>query len=141
MQSRGGSETLNQLWSRGRAEVSGPVRLSHLPLRADDIGSISPLGMMIHGHVTPSDHLSIQPKDRNAPKAHYPIVAPADGFIVDLHHPQAGNPDPGIRAYAGDYRIVMEHSATCYSWFGLVDELDRSVLDAIGGAPRPGQPV
>jgi hypothetical protein len=136
-----GALDLAVIWSRGRAEGKGPVRLSHLPLREEDIGSISPLGMMIHAHVTPSNHLSIQPKDRNAAKAHYPIVAPADGFVVDLHRPPLGNPDPGIRAYSGDYRIVIEHSATCYSWFGLVDELDRTVLDAIGGGPRAGQPV
>jgi len=135
------ADTLNQLWSRGKAEGKGPVKLIHFPLREQDIGSIAPLGMMIHAHVTPSDHLSIQPKDRNAPKSHYPVVAPADGFIVDLQRPPSGNPDPGIRAYSGEYRIVIEHSATCYSWFGLVDDLDRSVIDAIGGAPRAGQPV
>jgi hypothetical protein len=132
---------LNQLWSRGRAEGKGAVRLSHLPLREEDIGSISPLGMMIHAHVTPSDHLSIQPKDRRAAKGHYPIVAPASGFIVDLHRPPSGNPDPGIRAYSGDFRIIIEHSGTCYSWFGLVDRLDKSVIDAIGGEPKAGPPV
>ncbi len=133
--------TLNQLWSRGRAVGKGPVKLKHVPLREEDIGSIAPLGMMLHAHVTPSDHLSIQPKDRRAAKGHYPIVAPAAGFIVDLHRPPSGNPDPGVRQYAGDYRIVIEHSSTCYSWFGLMDLLDQSVLDAIGGEPRAGQPV
>jgi hypothetical protein len=135
------ADTLNRLWSRGRAVGKGPAKLKHFPLREEDIGSISPLGMMIHAHVTPSDHLSIQPKDRNAPKGHYPIVAPADGFIVDLQRPPSGNPDPGIRAYSGDYRIVIEHSGTCYSWFGLVDELDRGVLDALDAPLRPGPPV
>lgn len=72
------------------------MTLKHFPLREEDIGSIAPMGMMIHAHVTPSDHLSIQPKDRSAPKGHYPIVAPADAFIVDLHRPPSGNPDSGF---------------------------------------------
>lgn len=136
-----GMLTLNQLWSRGRAEGKGPVKLSHLPIREEDIGSIGPLGMMVHGHVTPSDHLGVAPKDPAAPKAHYPVVAPANGFIVDLQRPPTGNPDPGVRNYSGDYRIIIEHSSTCYSWLGLVDRLDASVLDAIGEEPRPGAPV
>lgn len=136
-----GKLELNELWSRGRAEGKAPVKLSHLPFREEDIGSIGPLGMMVHGHVTPSDHLGVSPKDHAAPKGHYPILAPANGFIVDLQRPPTGNPDPGVRNYAGDYRIIIEHSSTCYSWIGLVDRLDASVLDAIGEEPRPGQPV
>jgi hypothetical protein len=133
--------SLQELWSRGQATGNGPVKLKNFLFRTEDIGSIIPMGMMVWGHVTPSDHLSIQPKDRKAPKAHYPLMAPADGFIVDLQRPPKGNPDPAIRDYSGDCRIVIEHSSTFYSWFGLVDQLDKSVLDAIGGEPKAGPPV
>ncbi|MEQ1859970.1 MAG: hypothetical protein ABMA13_08540, partial [Chthoniobacteraceae bacterium] len=91
----GMADPLNDMWSRGKAVGRGPVRLTTLPLHADDIGRVIPMGMMVHGHVTPSDHLSLQPDDRNAPGDRYEIVAPGDGFIVDIHRPQSGNPDPG----------------------------------------------
>jgi hypothetical protein len=136
-----GANSLNQLWSRGKATGSGPVRLKSFPLRAENLQSVIPMGMMVHGHVIPSDHLSLQPKDRNAASDRYEVVAPADGFIVDIHRPPSGNPDPGVRGYAGDFRIVIEHSATCYSWLGLVDRLDESILKAMGGAPAAGAPV
>jgi hypothetical protein len=110
-------------------------------MRTEDIGAIIPMGMMVHGHVTPSDHLSLQPKDRKAPKGHYPILAPGDGFIIDIQRAAVGNPDPAIRAYSGDFRIVIEHSGTFYSWFGLVDQLDKSIVDAVGGEPKAGPPV
>jgi len=132
---------LNQMWSRGQAAGKGPVRLKTFPLRAEDLRSVIPMGMMVHGHVIPSDHLSLQPKDRDASSDRYEVLAPADGFIVDIHRPPAGNPDPGVRSYSGDFRIVIEHSATCYSWLGLVDRLDEKVLQAIGGAPAAGTPV
>jgi len=86
------------------------MRLRTFPLRVEDIQAVIPMGMMVHGHVTPSDHLSLQPKDRNAPSDRYEVLAPADGFIVDIHRPPSGNPDPGVRSYSGDFRIVIEHS-------------------------------
>jgi hypothetical protein len=132
---------LEALWSRGKASGKGSTKLTNFLLRTEDIDTIIPMGMMVWGHVTPSDHLSVQPKDRKAPKGHYPVMAPADGFIVDIQRPPAGNPDPAIRAYSGDYRIVIEHSGTFYSWFGLVDKLDQSVLGAIGGEPKAGPSV
>jgi hypothetical protein len=129
------------MWSRGQATGKGPVSLKCFPMRVEDLRSVIPMGMMVHGHVTPSDHLSLQPKDGGAPSDRYDVLAPADGFIVDIHRPPAGNPDPGVRAYGGDYRIIIEHSATFYSWFGLVDRLDEGIVKAAGGLPPAGAPV
>jgi hypothetical protein len=133
--------SLNDLWSRGKAAGRGPVRLKCFPLRAEDLQCVIPMGMMVHGHVTPSDHLSLQPKDRSAPSDRYEVVAPADGFIVDIQRPPAGNPDPGVRSYGGDYRIIVEHSSTFYTWFGLVDRLEEGIVKAAGGPPPAGPPV
>jgi hypothetical protein len=133
--------SLNELWSRGRAAAPGPVKLQTFPLRVEDIEHVIPMGMMVHGHVTPSDHLSLQPKDRNAPSDRYEVLAPGDGFIVDIHRPPSGNPDPGVRAYSGDFRIIIEHSGSVYSWFGLIDRLAPDVISAAGGMPPAGPPV
>ncbi|MEQ1861540.1 MAG: hypothetical protein ABMA13_16585, partial [Chthoniobacteraceae bacterium] len=45
------------------------------------------------------------------------------------------------RSYNGEYRIVIEHSATFYTWFGLIDRLDESIIAAAGGLPPAGPPV
>lgn len=135
------SNPLNEMWSRGKQTGKGPVRLATFPMRAEDLSHIIPMGMMVHGHVVPSDHLSLQPADRNAPSDRYEVLAPADGFIVDIHRPGAGNPDPGVRSYAGDYRIVIEHSGTFYSWFGLVDRLEPAILEVIGGELTTRAPI
>ncbi len=59
-------DLLNQMWSSGQAAGSGPVRLKNFPLRIEDIGYIIPMGMMASGHVTPSAHLYLVPKESKA---------------------------------------------------------------------------
>ena len=108
------ADQINQMWSRGKAQGGGPVKLQSFPLRLEDIGYIIPLGNMQSGHVTPSDHLYFVPTGavnqnqgnlrRNGPTANagqsnsgqatgtdtrdfsrlYDVVAVADGFVVML---------------------------------------------------------
>src|SRR5437868_15059756 len=59
------AEMLNWMWSRGKAEGAGPVKLKTFPLRVSDIDYIIPMGNMQSGHVTPSDHLYLVPKLSN----------------------------------------------------------------------------
>jgi hypothetical protein len=133
---------VQQMWSGGRQQGRGPVRLRHFPLRVEDIGNIGPLGMMVWGHVVPSDHLGIAAKDRRAPRGHYPVIAPADGFIVAVQRATGNNPDPGVKGqFTGEFMVVIEHTGTFYSWLGLIDDLDTTVVDAIGPIPRGGPPT
>ena len=131
------------MWSRGRAEGRGPVRIKTFPLRVDEIGRIAPLGAMVHGHVTPSHHLGISPVDPDVPPDHYDVLAPADGYIVSIQRSPKGNPDPGVRGrrYTGEYLVVFEHTGTFYTYIGLIERLDRYVTEELGGDPRPGPPV
>jgi len=48
---------LNQMWSQGRAEGKGQVKLKTFPLRVENISHINPMGMMASGHTTPNDQL------------------------------------------------------------------------------------
>lgn len=138
-----GPPDLGQLWSQGRAEGEGPVRLSHLPLRTEDIAAITPMGLMVHGHVTPSDHLGISPRELNVPPDRYEVISPADGAVVWVQRIARGNPDPGVqgRRYQGEYWMVIEHSRRVYSLIGLIEQLDPQVLAALGGDPGPGPGV
>ncbi|MBA4062586.1 MAG: hypothetical protein C0501_02545 [Isosphaera sp.] len=131
---------LNQFWSRGRAVGQGPVKLTIFPLKVEDTGRVLPMGMMVGGHVTPSDHLYIVPKDPKAADDHYDVLAVADGFIVQIQRPPAGNPDPAVTRKAGEYKLVLEHSATCWSYLGLINSLDPAVAKAAGEI-KPGPAV
>ena len=75
---------LQMQWSRGKAEGKGPVKLVTFPLRLDDIAYIRPLGLMAGGHVTPSDHLYLFPKESKGRESLYDVLAVADGHIVVL---------------------------------------------------------
>lgn len=127
----------------GTALPSASVTLTTFPLRTEDIGRISPLGAMVHGHVTPSNHLGISPVDPDVPPDHYDVLAPADGLIVCVQRSPKGNPDPGVRGrrYTGEYLVVFEHTGTFYTRIGLIERLDSAVIDELGGEPRPGPPV
>jgi hypothetical protein len=138
-----GTVDLAMLWSQGRAVGKGPVKLKTFPLRLDDIGSIMPMGGMIHGHVTPSQHLGISPRQRDVPTDRYDVLAPADGFIVQVQRSGGNNPDPGVRGlvHQGNYWVVTEHTGTFYTYTGLIEHLAPALLDAIGGDPQPGPPL
>jgi len=114
------ADQINQMWSRGKAQGDGPVKLQSFPLRLEDIGYIIPLGNMQSGHVTPSDHLYFVPTgavsqgnqrgngqgpggrrpagpgtdtDTRDFSKLYDVVAVADGFVVMLQwrpNPQGG---------------------------------------------------
>lgn len=128
---------LNQFWSQGKAVGKGPVKLATFPLKVEDIRQVLPMGMMVGGHVTPSDHLYIVPKDPKADDDHYEVLAVADGFIVQIQRPPAGNPDPAVTRKAGEYKLVLEHSASCWSYLGLINSLDPAVAKAVGEI-KPG---
>jgi hypothetical protein len=133
---------LAMYWSGGRAVGRGPVKLRNFPLRVEDIANICPMGLMVGGHVTPSNHLGVAQQDRNAPPDRYDVLAMADGFIVQVQRAPKGNPDPSVRGQrTGDYKIVFEHSGTFWSFIGLIDRLDDRIIEAIGDEPRPGPPV
>jgi hypothetical protein len=134
--------SLSMTWSGGRAEGRGPVRLKTFPLRTEEIGAITPMGLMVGGHVTPSQHLGISPIVRDVPPDRYDVLAPADGFIVSVQRVRKGNPDPAVqnRRYTGEYLVVIEHTGTFYTYIGLIERLESGVLAAMGGDPPPGPP-
>src|SRR5262245_27571250 len=77
---------LSMMWSRGRGVGRGPVLLTHSPMHPDDIAKVIPMGMVVGAHVTPIDHMYFEPRDRNAGRFRYDVMAPADGFIVQVQH-------------------------------------------------------
>lgn len=136
------AELLNRMWSRGRATGSQLVRLKTFPLGVTDISHINPMGMMASGHTTPNDHLYLVAKE---PKTGlHDVLAVADGFVVSLQwrpNPSGGQPDPTVFDRAVDLKVILEHSATCWSYVDHLVAVADFIRDAAGDLLKPGQPV
>jgi hypothetical protein len=129
---------LRQMWSGGRTVGTGPVRLANFGMRVEDIGRVSPMGLIVGAHVTPRDHLGIQPKRSDAPRDHYDVLAPADGYVVMIQHRTQNIGDPAAPGQPDQYRVVLEHSGTFWTYLDLIDRLSVTLEDALG-APIEGQ--
>ncbi len=123
---------LNQQWSRGKAEGKGSVRLTHSPMRLEDIDRIIPYGLMVGGHVVPIDHQYYYPRgDRPCD-----VFAPADGFVVMIgHRVQLRGSTEKQRDY-DDFALHVEHSGTFYTFYDLLTELDPAILKPLDEATR-----
>jgi hypothetical protein len=123
-------------WSQGRAAGTGPVQLTHLPMRERDIKMFTPYGLMVGGHVCPIDHCYFYPRDLREGESHCDVLATADGFIVVLGHRTqlTGSSERG-RVY-DDYAVIIEHSGTFYTQYDLLTSLDAVVLDALDALTR-----
>jgi hypothetical protein len=118
-------------WSQGRAEGSGPVRLTSLPMRLEDIDKFVPYGLMVGGHVCPIDHCYFFPKPLRDGQSHFDVLAPAKGFIVVIsHRTQLTGSTERARAY-DDYALTMEHSGTFYTQYDLLTSLAPAIIDQI----------
>ena len=135
------AEALQLQWSRRQGEGAGPVKLSTFPLRLEDIGHIRPLGLMASGHVTPSDHLYLIPREVKSKDHRYDVLAVADGRVVVLQWRPQGSPDPTVFERKVDIKVVIEHSATCWSYVDHLVELDAGILKDVERDLKPGQPV
>ena len=117
-------------WSRGRGEGQGTVHFSHPPMTPDVLEQIQPLGMMVGAHVTPIDHQYYVPKDMFRTKRdQFPVFAPADGFVVDIQHRTSFEGSSETKRDYDDYRLVIEHTGTFYSYYDLLTSVDKAVMD------------
>lgn len=131
-----GTLDLNLLWSRGRAEEKGPVRFTHSPMRLEDVERITPMGLMIGGHVCPIDHGYFYPRPLKSGEPHFDVFAPADGFVVMVgHRTQLTGSTERQRDY-DDYALHIEHSATVYTFYDLLTQLDPAILKQLDDAAR-----
>jgi len=123
-----GALDLGWVWSQGRAVGRGPVRFAGAPMRVEDIDRIVPCGLMVGGHVCPTDHGYFFPKPPEPGRESYPVLAPADGFIVMVsHRTQLAGSTERAREY-DDYALTIEHTGTFYTQYDLLTRLDDAIL-------------
>jgi hypothetical protein len=137
---------LNQMWSQGRAEGKGPVKLKSFPLRIEDISHINPMGMMASGHTTPNDHLYLVARESSDKNKLYDVLAVADGYVVTIQwrpNPPGGQAqyDPTVFDRAVDLKVTLEHAATCWSYVDHLVEVSDPIRKEAGERLKPGQPV
>jgi hypothetical protein len=93
------------------------------------------------GHVTPTDHLYIHRDVPLGEDIDY-VVAPADGFIVNIQrfgqdHPlDQNNP---LSPMVPDYRLIFMHSCTVFTIFIHLGEFTPAIAEKVGQIPLNGR--
>lgn len=134
------SNTLNSEWSSGKCEGNNLVKLTSSPMDLDKLGYIEPMGKMVDGHVTPSDHQYWHPKNINSDytvNEPYDIYSPADGNIVRIEHMTNYVGDKTYTKKVDDYRVIFEHSCRIYTYYIHINELSDKILKESNIADKP----
>lgn len=118
------------------------VEFTSPPLKMEQIGYIRPLGAMLDGHVTPTDHVYVAPVKREVPDNTYPVLMPADGTVVEVGRMPAEY--VGDRDFNNlpkeDHRIVISFSCRYFSIFIHVHKLAGEVAEKAASL-QPSQNV
>jgi hypothetical protein len=114
-----------------------PMAFGSPPLRLGEIVNNAPYGLMVGGHVIPSDHQGYS-FPRPVPPQGYDVLAVADGEIVDVSVRQVsvetGKPS------SSQYHIHLRHSCSIVTQYDLVDRLAPEI-EAGMSAMRRGTPI
>jgi len=116
----------------GKCSGTGSVSLSVSPMKAEDISSIIPYGMMIFQHVTPIDHQYFAPLSYDSPRDAYEVRAPADGHIVAIQHRTSDYSSFSHGKATDEYRVIIDYSCTFLSYFDLLTSLSPDIQSQVG---------
>ena len=106
--------------------------LTSLPISLASGYEILPLGKISGmSHITPTDHWYFDVDIVN--DAPVDVLATASGYIVQLDR---GSDEEGL----GDYRMVLEHSCTLFTYYIHLREIDPAILKETGEI-RPGRTI
>lgn len=119
-------------WNAHGSTTSGSIRLTNLPMKQADIESVTPLGLLASGHVTPIDHIYFNPLDFNSAPATYEVFVVADGQISEI------STRPNHLGTGVEYRVILQHTSTFYSYYDLIDVLDPAISNQIPAGALDG---
>jgi len=105
-------------------------------MAAENIAVFLPLGLVTDAHVTPIDHQYLAPKNLALGRDAYAVRAPASGTIVSIQHRTNFVGDNMPANPTDEYRLVIEHSCTFWTYFDLLTSIDPAILARI--SPQPG---
>ena len=111
---------------------TGSVELQS-PMNIEDIGVVIPMGEMVGGHVTPIDHIYLQPTVFQSAPDTYNVYADASGIIRGIGV-ESANPENKHTKI----RLTIYHTCDFYSIYNLLTSLSPR-LQGITGNLGPGQ--
>ncbi|HKX72681.1 MAG TPA: hypothetical protein VJM32_01565 [Candidatus Saccharimonadales bacterium] len=113
---------------------NGDVAFTSPPMRMEDLGYIRPLGAMLDGHVTPTDHVYVTPIKQDVPDNTYPVLMPADGTVVEVSRmpDQYVGDRQGVQLPQEDHRMVVSFSCRYSAVFIHIHKLSDAVAAAVG---------
>lgn len=111
------------------------VAFTSAPMKLTDLGYIRPLGAMLDGHVTPTDHVYVAPKNPQAADNTYPVLMPADGEIVEISRmpDQYIGDRKGTQLAPEDHRIVISFSCRYYAIYIHIHKLAAPLASQVKG--------
>jgi hypothetical protein len=109
------------------------VKFTGSPVPLNQLGYIEPLGKVSDGHVTPTDHVYLAPKDPQAADNTTDVVMPADGTVVEIDRmPDQYIGDQQHQTAPEDHRLVISFSCRYFSIFIHVHRLAPALAAAAG---------
>lgn len=113
------------------------ITFSESPLAIENMGYLEPMGKMYDGHVTPTDHVYLTPKDPKAADNTTDVVMPADGTVISVGAmPAQYIGDKKNKEVAPqDHRLIVAHNCRFVSIFIHVHELSGPLKAAVGTMP------
>ena len=130
---------LDKIFGRYLCTGMGTVAFNSTFFPPSSITKIVPMGKVSPraGHVTPTDHLYIHRDPPLGEDTDY-VLAPADGFIVDIQRFSDDQPliagDQSARKVP-DYRVIFMHSCSFLTIFIHLGELAPAIAEKTGEIP------
>jgi hypothetical protein len=98
---------------------------THSPIKIEDIKNLTPYGQVVGGHLTPIDHMYIEPRDVSLGRDVYEVVAIQDALIFDIS-PRDIMVDTN-EGQLREWRIDMAHTCTFVSYLDLLTSLTPEI--------------
>ncbi len=102
-------------------------------MNIEDVGVVIPMGEMVGGHVTPIDHIYLQPTVFQSAPDTYNVYADASGVIREIGVEPAFAENKHTKI-----RLIIYHTCDFYSIYNLLTSLSPRIL-AITGNLTAGQ--
>ena len=123
----------------------GSVVFDITPLADNAYSYIEPLGNLNpgSGHTFPTDHGAFWFKNPFTDTPIYDVRVPAEGVITSVYYRQEQWPDGSGHEdeYYNDYKVMIAHTNTFYSYLDHIWELDASILSQTGELKLGDNPV
>lgn len=104
----------------------------------EQLGFIEPMGKVSDGHVTPTDHIYVAPKNSQAADNTTDVIMPAKGTVVEISAmPAQYVGDRDQQTAPEDHRLVVAFNCRYFAIFIHVHQLSGPLASALGGKLEP----